>query len=225
MVPLAKFLIAVAGASFTTLGAGSTAQAAIIGSGTLSDSGGIRDILTRPTFLVEIVELDDQGFEQSPGTPLFSHRLTQSDVGNPFKVTPGNTSNFAQIETLLANGANDLISFGISGNRGLGSAVGGFESSFTFNDGTDFKGFDLKRLTVTVDSLQVASPGSDPNGDGIWSDYSADYSLKVSAKPVPEPSTALGTLVAAIGFGVLLLRKKVTKGQGKFAPNKGSSNP
>lgn len=178
------------------------AQAAIIGSGSLSDNGGIRDILKRPTFSVEIAEVDDEGFEQFPGIPIFSKRLAQSDVGNPFKVTPGNTANFSQIETLLTNGANDLITFGISGNRGLSSSVGRFESSFTLNDAVDFKGFDLRSLTVTVDSLEVASPGTNPNGDGIWSDFSAAYSLKVSAKPVPEPSTTLGTLVA-IGFGVL----------------------
>lgn len=218
MVPLAKFLIVVAGGAFTTLGVVVPAQAAIIGSGTLGDNGGIRDILKRPTFSVEIAEVDDQGFEQFPGTPVFSKRLSQSDVGSPFKVTPGNSSNFAQIETLLTNGESDLISFGLSGNRGLSSAVGGFESSFTLNDATDFKGFDLRSLTVTVDSLEVASPGTDPNDDGIWSDFSADYSLKVSAKPVPEPSTTLGTLVVLIGFGVLWAKKKITKGEGKFTP-------
>lgn len=187
------------------------AQAATIGRGTVETTTGVYGVLTEPDFLVEIAQLDPSGEDTLPGIPIFAKTITSADVGIPYTVTAANNPNFNAITALLTNGVSDTVFFGVSGfPPGTGVASGVFESAFTFNDATDFQGSIIDSLTITVDSFTPDSPGQDPNGDGIWTDYSAKYSLSVQGKPVPEPSDSLG-LVTAAGIGVLLAKTRRQK--------------
>lgn len=123
MSMLNKLSYVIARAICIALAMASTAQAAVIGRGTVENSIGIADILREPNFLVEIIESDVEGFELSR-TPVFSKTLTESDIGIPFIVTPNNTSNFNHIASLLTNGVIEEIYFEVTGIFGLGSAVG-----------------------------------------------------------------------------------------------------
>lgn len=46
-------------------------------------------------------------------------------------------------------------------------------------NGLDFSGYTVTGITFHVDSILVVSPGSDPNGDGNWTDYYLRGSLIV----------------------------------------------
>ncbi len=185
------------------------AQAAIIGRGTVETNTGVRGLLAESDFLVEIAQLDPSGEDTLPGTPIFAKTITAADVGIPYTVTSANNLNFDEITSLLTNGVSDTVFFGVT-SLDTGVATGVFESAFTFDDATDFKGSLIDSLTITVNSFEADIPGRDPNGDGIWTDYTAEYSLSVKGKPVPEPANLLG-LGAAVGFGVLLAKSRAKK--------------
>lgn len=208
---MTKTLVA-AIATFMTLAAVQDAQAATIGRGTVETNTGVRELLAEPDFLVEIAQLDPSGEDTLPGTPIFAKTITAADVGIPYTVTAANNPNFDEITSLLTNGVSDTVFFGVTGSLGTGVATGVFESAFTFDDATDFKGSLIDSLTITVDSFEPDVPGRDPNSDGIWTDYAAKYSLSVQGKPVPEPTNLLG-LGVAVGFGILLAKSRAKKTQ------------
>ncbi|WP_052672331.1 PEP-CTERM sorting domain-containing protein [Aliterella atlantica] len=200
----AKIVAAIA--TFTTLAA-QDVQAAIIGRGTVETNTGVYGILTEPDFVVEIAQLDPSGFDTLPGIPIFAKTISAADVGISYTVTTATNPNFSEITALLTDGVSDTIFFGVTGfPSGTGVATGVGESAFTFNNATDFQGAIIDSLTITIDSFAPDSPGQNPNGDGIWTDYSAKYSLSVQGRPVPEPDTSLGLGIAA-GFGILFARK------------------
>lgn len=207
MISLFKFSVAASAAAFATLGVVSTTQAAILGGGTLTNEAGFAEILRKPQFSLEIEQLNSLGLVVE-STPIFRTQLTNSAIGTPFTITPQNTSNFERVETLLTNGEADQLAFRLTGQLGKSTSAGGFESFFTQDEATDFEGFFINRLTVTVNSFDADIPGSDPNNDDIWTDYRAQYSFKVAGEPVPEPSSTAG-LLATLGFGGLIARKKL----------------
>jgi len=206
-----KKTLVVAIATFTALAAVKDAQSATLGRGTVETSTGISGLLAEPDFLVEIAQIDPSGEDTLPGIPIFAKTITSADVGILYTVTSANNPNFDEITSLLTNGVSDTVFFGVTG-LGTGVATGVFESAFTFDDATDFKGSLIDSLTITVDSFEAEIPGRDPNGDGIWTDYAAKYSLSVKGKPVPEPANLLG-LGVAVGFGVLLAKSRTKKSQ------------
>lgn len=204
---LTKTLV-VAIATFTALAAVKDAQAATIGRGTVETNTGISELLAQPDFLVEIVQLDPSGIDTLPGIPIFAKTITSADVGIPYTVTSANNPNFAQITSLLTNGVSDTVFFGVTGSLSTGVATGVSESAFTLDDDpTDFQGSIIDSLTITVNSFEPNIPGQDPNGDGIWTDYAAEYTLSVQGRPVPEPSNSLG-LGLVVSFGILLAKTK-----------------
>jgi hypothetical protein len=60
-----------------------------------------------------------------------------------------------------APGATDAEMF--SGQAGLG--------------GVDLLGYAIHRIGLRVEAVSIASPGTDPNGDGIWTDFTADVTF------------------------------------------------
>ena len=48
----------------------------------------------------------------------------------------------------------------------------------------DFAGFKINYFKLTINSLTLDVPGSDPNEDGIWTDYSADLQIEVYGEKI-----------------------------------------
>lgn len=203
----AKVSIVAAQTAFMVLEATATVKAAVIGRISIEQSLGIQDILAEPNLLVEIKEVDEIGLPQSRGIPIFSKNLTLADVGVPFTINSSNNSNFGQIVSLLTNGVTENIYFEVTGELGLGSSIGTSESSLTFNNANDFQGFVTDTVTITVNSLDITIPGQNPNGDGIWTDFNAKYTLTVESRAVPESSALIGSGIA-LGFVFLLANKR-----------------
>jgi len=83
---------------------------------------------------------------------------------------------FADAVAKLTDGTDDLIQRGFYYPAGGGSSVTGPESNFIAGgvSGTlspDFAGYTITRIVLTVDTMTFATPGSDPNGNGNWTDY------------------------------------------------------
>jgi hypothetical protein len=61
-----------------------------------------------------------------------------------------------------------------SGSVVGGSGEGSLESSFFMgrpSGGVDFAGYAITSVEFHVDSILFDTPGSDPYGDGVWTDY------------------------------------------------------
>jgi hypothetical protein len=70
----------------------------------------------------------------------------------------------------------------------------------------DLAGLEIVRIGFRLDAFSVASPGSDPNGDGIWTDLAYTATLIVET---PEPAP-LALLAAALGALALRPRRART---------------
>ena len=79
--------------------------------------------------------------------------------------------NFDNLVALLTNGVNDKFSVMVanSGNFGFETTVLG---SHVGPNGIDLRGFIIDRIGYRVDGATFVTPGSNPVGDGIWTDYS-----------------------------------------------------
>lgn len=131
--------------------------------------------------------------------PLFEqYTLTESDVGRVFVATAQNDSDFTAFVQQLTDGRNELLALADS----LGGSGGANESIF-FNqrpagsNGIDLRGFAVGSIALRVDSLTIASPGSNPNADGVWTDVFFQGTITVYAVPEPAHLT---------GFGFILMR-------------------
>lgn len=71
------------------------------------------------------------------------------------------------------------------------------------HEGVDLAGYTIESVTRTITVL-LDSPGSDPNGDGIWTDIDISTVFEIYGT-IPEPSSLV---VLAIGAGGLLLRHR-----------------
>jgi len=86
----------------------------------------------------------------------------------------GNEPDFATFTHLLTDGVDEEVTACTFIENVGGGATGGAESLFfTGRPGTgpDFAGYTIDRVEFQIDSVLIASPGSDPNHDGIWTDY------------------------------------------------------
>lgn len=99
---------------------------------------------------------------------------------------------FIFLTDALTNGFDDLIGystrsffFGASGGVGMNESALFLGSPGLIN-GFDFTGGAIDHIDFFVKNL-VSSPGVDPNGDGIWTDYSAEVRIVVY-DTVPEPA-------------------------------------
>ncbi|HZE70861.1 MAG TPA: hypothetical protein VE135_15230 [Pyrinomonadaceae bacterium] len=95
------------------------------------------------------------------------------DVGRTFSISSG--AQFETASALLTNGSNEYIVFftgpGIIGGGSAGEQR--FESQLFFgNSGRiDFAGFQITSLDFRLDEFVLNTPGRNPNGDGIWTDF------------------------------------------------------
>jgi hypothetical protein len=118
----------------------------------------------------------------------FQNCLTHSDsltfpligIGSAGSTIEVDTSSpgFAAVVAQLTDGALDQIGY-IGGTPNYVAGPGWFispEPDFFGTQvgpsGIDLAGYAIDKIGFRVDSISLASPGSDPNGDGIWTDFS-----------------------------------------------------
>jgi hypothetical protein len=78
---------------------------------------------------------------------------------------------FAQMAALMTDGVDQLVQR--NERHGGGSTITSLESAF-FLPGTlapDFQGDVITKVQLVVDTLTFATPGLDPNHDGLWTDF------------------------------------------------------
>jgi hypothetical protein len=91
--------------------------------------------------------------------------------------TDGSNPYFDNIVSEITNGVSGPLEAEVRASNGA------FGSSYTateldlFGDqvgpsGVDLAGYRIDRIGFRVDEITIDSPGSDPNGDGIWTDFS-----------------------------------------------------
>ncbi len=137
---------------------------------------------------------------RSPRTYLFEGlSFTPSDVGQTFIASSASDPDFDAFTALFTDGIQSYFMWDDDGSGNLLPEVSFFPTFPPSNNGVDLGGFQIDYLALRFDSLEFFSPGTDPNGNGIWTDYNYVATLSVYGQPVtvPEPSsfTTFGILV------------------------------
>ena len=133
------------------------------------------------------------------------------DAGRTYHIGPGDDPAFGTFVDLFTNGRDDLLLFGTSFPNGFRDGIPVHESDLFVqlpagSNGIDLQGFAIGSFDLRLNQLTITSPGRNPNGDGVWTDYSWNATLYIY--PVPEPSV---TALAAAGLAVLVFRRLATK--------------
>jgi hypothetical protein len=145
----------------------------------------------------------------SPGNFLFDAiHFGPLDVGKVFTVSSlSDDPAFNSEVNLVTNGVDNSIAFGLFSVSGSGNAASFLESQLfagVSRTGPDLAGYQIQSFSFQVDSLTIQSPGSNPNGNGIWTDVSGQITFMIYAAPTPEPSAVyllgLGILFGSIAF-------------------------
>jgi len=129
------------------------------------------------------------------------------DVGRTFSLSSG--PQFEAASSSLTDGSPESI---VVWHGPQGGGLAGFpfpvQQLFFGNSGrVDFAGFHITSLDFRLDEFNLTSPGENPNGDGLWTEYTVRGTLTVNGAPVPEPTTIvlLATSLTAI---ILKTRRK-----------------
>ena len=111
------------------------------------------------------------------GTPgvLSEHGFVPAEVGQSFPMANGD---LAGVIANLTNGNNDNLWPGMEFRTYFFSESTWF-SDVAGGNGTDLAGFRIDSITATLNSLSLNSPGSDPQGDGNWTDVTYNYTLRI----------------------------------------------
>jgi hypothetical protein len=140
--------------------------------------------------------------------PCFEWNFYTADVGKTFYSNSQTNPNFNEIAAILTNGVNNglyhadsTISF--DGTTGYYLTM---DSSITKYgiQGVDFYGCTIDSIAFRLDRLQLLSPGSNPNGNGNYTDFYLQGSIIVNG--VPEPATLL-----LLGLGAAIVREKARR--------------
>jgi hypothetical protein len=91
--------------------------------------------------------------------------------------TDGSDPYFDNIVSEITNGVSGLIEVEDRASTGIERSIYGASEPQFFGDqvgptGVDLAGYTIDRIGFRVDAITIDSPGSDPNGDGIWTDFS-----------------------------------------------------
>jgi len=133
--------------------------------------------------------------------------VSTSDVGKTFIQSSVTSPRFDLFASLLTSGTDDFLIIWkhFPDIVGLGSGTGSFESQwlnkFIQTETADFYGWQVTEISLTINSLTIDSPGSDPVGDGIWTDCTYDITFTIYG--IPEPATLL-----LLAFGIVVVRRK-----------------
>ena len=146
--------------------------------------------------------------------------VTPDDIGTVRVANSATDPDFDAVVALLTNGVNDLVTRSIVLQPGNLGGTGGTPETFYFGagpgtNGIDLEGFNIESLSVRIDDFLLDSPGSDPNGNGIWTDYLLALTLIIHGSldtPVNVPTLSAISLLAFLlllalgGLGILRRR-------------------
>lgn len=201
------------GSALLSLSSSGVGQAAVLGTHDLSTSGGSADKYTDYQLTLTVGSASDR---YPSNAPLFDGmKVTPADVGRTFTVNAATDSDFNQFASFLTDGNSDAIQLKMgSGTLGsAGSTLGA--SGNLFGGKPDLAGNQINSISMRINSFNLDSPGSNPNGDGVWTDEAFNVTLIVDGEPlspnkstaVPEPTSTLGVLAfGAFGTGLMLRR-------------------
>jgi hypothetical protein len=133
--------------------------------------------------------------------------VATSDVGETFTQSPVTSPHFDLFASLLTSGTDDFLIIWVhfpdivGGSGGTGSLESQWLNKFIQTETADFYGWQVTEISLTINSLTIDTPGSNPNGDGIWTDYVYDVTFTIYG--IPEPATLL-----LLAFGMLVVRRK-----------------
>ena len=114
--------------------------------------------------------------------------LDSGDIGKEFVITEDD-SGFSDFVSFLSNNENEILLFEYhlepDGESNIDLSR---ESFFLFGDSGssdvfDLFGFRITSIELAVNSINFDSPGRNPNGDGNWTDFTADFTLTINGKP------------------------------------------
>jgi len=91
--------------------------------------------------------------------------------------TDGSNPYFDNIVSEIANGVSGPIEAEVRASNGAFGSIFAASEPQLFDDqvgpsGVDLAGYRIDRIGFRVDEITIDSPGTDPNGDGIWTDFS-----------------------------------------------------
>lgn len=165
-------------------------------------SGGIAWVSIAPSFFLTYAHNDSPTDPpDNDDTSLFDDIiLTLDDVGTTFMASTDPHSDFLGFVSMLTNGVDDDLGQGSRIRAGLGGGSSNgiapesrWFSEFLLPGSVDFSGHQIDEISLTLETMTFDTPGHDPNGDGVWTDYTADVTFTI----VPEPLTLwmLGTAI------------------------------
>jgi hypothetical protein len=140
---------------------------------------------------------------------VFEHlSLTPVHVGRTFLVAAGDDPDFERLVALLTNGVQDPFGYLLNDIGG----VSGYEDVLFAplpggGGAVDFQGYAIDRFSLEVLALTIASPGSNLNNDGLWTDITMSFRFSVIGHAVPEPSVVALTLTSVGLLALARLRK------------------
>ena len=151
----------------------------LLASSALTVGGGSAIVMTGVVFTLSIGSM--------PGGPgVFDNLvLTPDQTGSSYTIVSSDDEDFFTVTETLTNGVDEYITFSFTGSPpGGGGAVSTTESGFFLGGVTgeyqpDFTGFEIDYFKLTINALTLDVPGSNPNGDGIWTGFSIDFQVEV----------------------------------------------
>ena len=145
----------------------------ILASEPVTGGGGVPTISTELFFSLDISSVAPTCREQ--GVAIFYRTIIRDgDDHQTLVADADNEPDFAAFTHLLTDGVDEEATWCVFLENVGGGGEGMPESQFfTGRPGTapDFAGYTIDRVEFQIDSVLIASPGSDQNHDGIWTDY------------------------------------------------------
>ena len=138
--------------------------------------------------------------------------LSPADAGSVFTVTAINTPAFAAFAAWLTNGVDGRMGFawldprtdGVTRSPNKSTVFQGVPGG----NGIDLQGFNVTSMDFLLTQFTLTSPGSNPNGDGQWTDIGGTAQLTFNYETVPEPSSSVLVGCGLIGAMILNWRKR-----------------
>ena len=117
---------------------------------------------------------------------LFAFYLDQHEVGEVISLTPQVSRGFDAFTGLFTNGKDEFVQARLRAvARSGGMTIGGgvWESDAVTGERSgvvaDLADTTVSRIDVVFDKLDIASPGRDPNQDGMWMDVHVRVSVEL----------------------------------------------